>query len=103
MRHASLFIASFGLLLAGCASEEARIKKEIAAANYCETKDDCVLVGSKCPFDCYIYANTAEADRIRAMVDAYETQCTYSCLASQGVDCVNNKCVTITENPGQSE
>jgi hypothetical protein len=90
------------LILAGCspgAESEAQIKQEIAAANYCETSADCVDVGGKCPFDCYIFVNSSEVDRIKAMVDGYQSTCTYSCLAIEGVDCVDNKCVPTYQMP----
>jgi hypothetical protein len=82
-------------LLAACTASspsEAEIKDAIVEANYCETADDCVDVGGKCPFDCYIFVNEAEADRIGAMVEWYQSTCTYSCLAINGVDCINNTC-----------
>ena len=79
------------LLLASCSSEDS-IKREIDKANYCSTKDDCILVGGKCPFGCYIYANQAEASRIKNLVDGYESNCAYMCIECSGVECVNNKC-----------
>jgi len=99
MRTLTLSLASL-CILAGCApsaTSEQGIKNAIEQANYCETKEDCVLVGSKCPFDCYIYSNKAEADRIRTMVDGFDSQCTYSCIASDGVECVSGKCTMIPE------
>lgn len=90
------------LLLSACSSDamtQEQIKQEIAAANYCETPDDCVDVGGKCPFDCYIFVNGSEADRIKTMVDGHGTTCTYSCLAINGVDCVNNKCQPVHDMP----
>ena len=99
MRTLTLSLASL-CILAGCApspTSEEGIKQAIEEANYCETKDDCVMVGSKCPFDCYIYANKSEADRIRTMVDGFNSTCEYSCIASDGVECLAGKCVTIPQ------
>lgn len=94
-------LATLGLL-AGCASNaEAELRAELDDANHCETAADCVLIGSTCPFDCYIYVHADEADRLRAAVDEYPTTCTYSCIASSGVECVANRCVPITEGPAQ--
>lgn len=100
------------LLLTACASSEAKVKQAIAEANYCETAEDCELVGSKCPFDCYIYANAKEADRIRTMVNEFPSQCEYACVASYGVQCIEHVCHAILEplpppenpegNPGAS-
>ncbi len=78
-------------LLVGC-SAEAKLKNELEAANYCETKNDCVLIGSKCPFDCYIYVNADKADILKSKVEAYESKCEYSCLACADVACVEGKC-----------
>lgn len=99
MRTLSLSVLSLCVLV-GCApspTSEAGIKAAIAEANHCETKADCVLVGSKCPFDCYIYANASEADRIRTMVDGFHSDCTYSCIASDGVECVAGTCEMIPQ------
>lgn len=103
MRTLSLSILSL-CVLAGCTpspTSEVGIKNAIAEANYCETKDDCVLVGSKCPFDCYIYSNAAEANRIRTMVDGFPSDCTYSCIATDGVECIAGKCEMIPQGAAQ--
>lgn len=96
-----LVILSSMLALTAC-SAEANVRAEIEEANYCSTIADCELVGSKCPFDCYIYANTAEADRIRTLVEEFDSTCEYSCVASEGVDCVDNRCVARTQQPGNA-
>lgn len=87
------------LLVASCASQEESIKREIESANFCETKEDCILVGSKCPFDCYIYSNAKEADRIKNLVDSYESACAYSCIMCDDVACENGKCKPVCESP----
>lgn len=96
--HRFLLLACV-LALASCTSAEATVKQEIAKANYCETANDCVLVGSKCPFDCYIYANAKESDRIKSLVENYGSTCEYSCLQSFGVECKEHKCMPMTEQP----
>lgn len=80
------------LLLSACMSAEAKIKSAIADANYCESPSDCVDVGGKCPFDCYIFVHRSEVDRIKPMVEGYNSTCIYSCIALDGVDCVEGKC-----------
>ena len=80
-------------------NEESRIKGEIARANYCETKSDCVDVGGKCPFGCYVFVNENEAERIGKLIDNYESTCVYSCIALESFDCVDNKCVVNFEGP----
>ncbi len=102
MRITLPIIVAALLVLAGCSpspGSEAHIKQEIAAANYCETPADCIDVGGKCPFDCYIFVNSSEVDRIKTMVEGYQSMCTYSCLAIEGVDCVENKCVPTYDMP----
>lgn len=90
------------LLLTACSpatNSEAAIKEAIVAANYCDTPNDCVDVGGKCPFDCYIFVNMNEEERIKAMVEGYESDCTYSCLAITGVDCVEHTCKPMLDPP----
>ena len=89
-----LVIGSF--LIASCVNEN-YVKSQIQKANYCETKEDCVLVGSKCPFDCYIYSNAKEAGRIQKLVDGYESNCMYSCIACSDVECFENKCKPVCQ------
>ncbi len=99
MRTTLFSIIAFGLLLSACASSEEAIQKQIDDANFCDVREDCVLVGSKCPFGCYIYANTKDATRIEALVEGYESQCTYSCIQTFGVDCVDHRCEPLTQPP----
>lgn len=101
MRPSPLPIIAAALLLAACNSSltEANIKEQIAAANYCDTPDDCVDVGGKCPFDCYIFVNEKEEGRIKSMVEGYASTCTYSCLAINDVDCVEHKCQPVLNAP----
>lgn len=73
-------------------NEVSSIKREIGKANHCETNADCKVITGQCPFGCYIPVNVAEGDRIEVMVDAYESDCAYSCLEYKGVDCVDRQC-----------
>jgi hypothetical protein len=79
---------------------EEALKQELAEANYCDVPADCELIGSKCPFDCYIYVNKEKAVEMLERVNAFQSQCEYSCVQSFGVECTNRKCVAKTEpNP----
>ncbi len=69
------------------------IKKEIAKANYCRVTADCQVVSAKCPFDCYAPVNKEEGKRIEDLINKYQSNCEYSCVALQGVECINNDCV----------
>lgn len=98
--------AALALLLAGCnpgtvgASAdngtqnvgEGEIRAEIAAAQMCNTKEDCVTVASVCPFGCHITVNKMYEEKIRNLVESYPTNCMYSCVQQQGVDCVDSLC-----------
>ncbi len=69
------------------------IQNEINNANYCESDSDCRLVGDKCPFGCFIYVNKREMQRIKAMVDSYQSTCMYACIQCvENAKCINNKC-----------
>lgn len=101
-----LTVGTLAILLSGCKpapQTEAAIKEELAEANYCETESDCTLIGSKCPFDCYIYVNKNEADRMKQIVDDFPSDCTYSCIQSFGVACNQGTCEAITEPPPSEE
>ena len=69
------------------------IKNQIKEANYCNVKEDCVWVGSKCPFGCNIYVNVNEENRIKDLLDNYIERCAYACVPVSSVECINNKCV----------
>lgn len=104
MKHLPLSLIAI-VALTGCtsASGEKVIQHAIDEANYCDTEADCVMVGSKCPFGCYIYSNAKESDRMTKMIDAYESTCVYSCLENFGVDCINNKCEPRLPPPSQAQ
>ena len=73
------------------------IKSKINKANYCDIASDCVDVGGKCPFGCYIYVNKEEAKKMFNLVDSYNSNCVYGCLSCQEVECINQKCKEICE------
>jgi hypothetical protein len=86
------------MMLVGCQPiRENKIREEINKANYCNTKDDCVLLDSKCPFGCYIYSNYNEAGRIKTLLDNYESNCVYGCISCTDVKCEDNKCIEVCE------
>ncbi len=97
LRHLSPLLAV--LVLTACMSAEAQIKQEIAEANYCDTADDCEDAGGKCPFDCFVFVNKSEVDRIKTLVDDFESQCVYSCVALNRVDCIDHQCKPVFDAP----
>lgn len=82
------------LVLTGCSSgvDEREVQEAIAAANHCESDDDCALAGSKCPFGCYVYVHEDEAERVAQLIDAYESTCMYDCASCFTVACVKGVC-----------
>jgi len=77
--------------------KELNIKSEIEKANYCEVESDCVNVGAKCPFGCYIYVNKNEVEQISKLIQSYNSNCIYSCILCPTVICDNNKCKEVCE------
>ena len=77
---------------AGCGMSSDYIKEEIKNAKACDTAEDCVSVGSKCPFGCSIVVNKTNADRIKSLVDGYSTNCQYDCLPSDKIVCEEGQC-----------
>jgi len=73
------------------------IQSKINQANYCNIKSDCIDIGGKCPFGCYIYVNKEEAKKMFNLVDSYNSNCVYGCLSCQEVECINQKCKEICE------
>jgi len=76
-------------------SDENKIKKEIEKAGYCGQKSDCEIIDSQCPFGCFVAVNKNESERIKNLIDNYQSNCVYSCLEVDGYDCVKNKCTII--------
>jgi hypothetical protein len=86
-------------LLLGCVTES-KVNQEIDEANYCAAPEDCVNVGSYCPFGCTILVNAAEEERIESLIEDYYDshggeQCMYDCIAVAGFDCQAQRCVTL--------
>lgn len=101
MRPSSLFplLLAASTLLA-CGANEAQIRAEIEAANHCEADDDCVSAGSVCPFGCYILVNKSEVGHIQELLEGYESNCVYDCVAATGFVCgASGTCGIVTEMP----
>ncbi len=74
---------------------EQEMRAMLESANYCTAASDCAYVGTQCPFGCNLYANKAEAERIKAALNSFQSQCVYKCMACEGVQCVNNSCQAV--------
>ena len=99
MRKLIIFtLLIFVVIISGCAKSESHIEKEIEKANYCETKEDCAdTKTNKCPFGCNIYVNKNEVDRIRNLINSYDSNCEYECAYCPDVECKNNECEAVCE------
>lgn len=95
-----IYFLVLGLLLIGVAvslnffvfNKEKDIKQAIEKAKYCEKKEDCAKIDSQCPFGCWVVVNKKEAERIKEMIDSYESECVYGCVEVKGYDCIDNTC-----------
>lgn len=94
---ALLIVLSIFILSSRSAIYEFYIESEIEKANYCETEDDCVDAGSKCPFGCYNYVNKAEAERISGLLGSFDSDCIYDCAFCADVRCVDHKCEPVCD------
>jgi hypothetical protein len=83
------------------ATEEARLKAEIAEAGRCSADADCEVVTGACPLGCWMAVNKSEAPRIQAMLDDYgaRSTCVYSCIAHEGARCVSGSCEVKVPQP----
>jgi hypothetical protein len=88
------FLALFlvALFVVGCSPSEKQIKRQLYAANYCKTTEDCVNVGPGCPFGCEIYVNKKEESNARTLIKSFESKCVYGCLPPKNVECVQGRC-----------
>jgi hypothetical protein len=96
MRPRSLALAlGLGFALA-CVSEE-RMEEEFAAANYCDTADDCLEISPGCPLGCVRLINRAEEAKIRKLIERYHEQhaenCAYDCTGIGPIRCEGGECL----------
>ena len=78
--------------------KESNIISAIEKANYCQVDSDCIDVGGKCPFGCYIYVNKNEVEQISKLIKSYSSKCVYDCISTSKVACENNKCKELFEH-----
>ncbi|MGM0439305.1 MAG: hypothetical protein ACQEP3_02640 [Patescibacteria group bacterium] len=74
---------------------EAYVSWKLEKANYCEVKEDCVNLGDKCPFGCYIYVNENEEKEMKKLLDSFESKCVYGCEQCLEVECASGKCQSV--------
>jgi hypothetical protein len=71
----------------------------VASRRACKAANDCAIVSGSCPFDCYVpIAKAGEPDvraklaSLGARLDKAGNRCTYGCMGSPEVACVNGRC-----------
>ncbi|MFW0870964.1 MAG: hypothetical protein ACKKL4_00710 [Patescibacteria group bacterium] len=90
-------ISSFFIFSEPTNPTRANIISAIEEANYCTFDTDCVVLESKCPFDCYVYVHSNEAERISKLIESFESRCAYGCVAPPEVVCIDSRCTGIFE------
>ena len=88
------------LLVSACATE-ASISAALEHANTCEVPEDCVNLGSVCPFGCNLVVNADEADKLRQRLNTYldhAESCMQTCEQATAVDCVAFRCEAVYGN-----
>ena len=95
------------MLLLACPSETT-VNAAIADAQACTATEECVDIGTQCPFGCNILVNEAEADHVKSLLDQYAKAhggmaCMYDCIAPGPISCEAGQCthleVTDTGTP----
>jgi hypothetical protein len=87
-----LFFLCVLVLTACTAAGEKDVRREIEVANRCVSDTDCTVVQSTCPFDCYALVHKDEAERIDALIQAFPSTCTYSCVPQPTFRCIEGLC-----------
>lgn len=78
-------------------SEIEILKNQIEAANYCETKNDCVDLGAFCPISCNILVNKNEASEIKKKINTSKPTCVAKCWPIKEIVCEKNICKSIKD------
>lgn len=70
------------------------IKNELLKLNYCEIKEDCILVHGKCPIGS-IYVNKNEVEKAKNLVKLVPMTCMYSAkyINDSLKECAFGRCV----------
>lgn len=92
-----LGLCCMGLVWQACGMSEDSIKQEIEKARACTTDAECANVASKCPFGCNVTVNQKDAEYIRGLVDGFQSNCQYDCVALDKIVCQNSLCTALTK------
>lgn len=98
-----IILVPVALTAPACSPSKADIEQEIEAASACPGTDLCVDVGGICPFDCVVPVNQREAERIRKLMEDFDSSCVDACPSGgkEGVFaiCSDGKCTSVTVPP----
>ena len=103
MKSAKLWVAGLVLgLLAACGGPTAeQVRTAISDSTACEAVEECVDLGSHCPFGCQVVVHEDYAEDIQAMMDDYyattQEVCAAACAESSGIDCLEGTCTALYE------
>lgn len=90
------------LLLGACKPSEVGLARRLEAANTCEVPEDCVDLGSVCPFGCNLLVNVDKADDLRKALASFTEDglqtCTLDCETPTSLDCDRFECVPVFSN-----
>ena len=89
-------------LLAACGGPTAEaVRTAISDSTACEAVEECVDLGSHCPFGCQVVVHEDYAEDIFAMMDEYyattEEVCSALCAEPSGIDCLEGTCTALYE------
>lgn len=93
MKHAFLFAVALLPLAACTGPSEAEVRAAIEAANHCEETSDCMVLYSRCPFDCYVPVHKDEAAALGALIESHDGNCEYGCVEPPTAACIQGRCV----------
>jgi hypothetical protein len=100
----SICVGILVCVLGACGPNAEAVREAIENANHCMVAEDCVNVGSICPFGCDIVVHESEADAIESLINDYldhqRSQCNYGCPATGSIVCEQQVCATRGEVEG---
>ncbi len=77
---------------------EKQINTLIESSKFCMVDSDCVLLSSKCPFDCYISVNKNHSKLIQEKIESFDSNCVYGCIMCSSSKCIDNVCVSYCDD-----
>jgi hypothetical protein len=98
-----IILVPVALTAPACSPSNAEIEQEIEAARACTGTDMCAHVVGTCSMACVVAVNAREAERIRGLLEDYDSDCVDQCPSSLGegvfIVCSDGQCSALTELP----